>query len=42
MSVAKWAYSETCEGDYCPGDCDLCCRKIADEDNNAELEETEE
>lgn len=25
MSVSKWAYSpEVCDGDYCPGECDLC------------------
>lgn len=25
MSVSKWAYDpKYCDGDYCPGDCDLC------------------
>lgn len=24
MSVSKWRYTEECDGDYCPGDCDLC------------------
>ena len=24
MSVSRWAYTERCEGYYCPGDCDLC------------------
>lgn len=24
MSVSKWAWRESCDGDYCPGDCDYC------------------
>ena len=25
MSVSKWAYIKNrCDGDYCPGECDLC------------------
>jgi len=25
MSVSKWAYKpEKCDGDFCPGDCDIC------------------
>lgn len=26
MSVSKWAWTEECEGQPCPGDCDLCER----------------
>lgn len=38
MSVSKWAWTERCDGDYCPGDCDLC-RKA---DDIAEEEEEED
>lgn len=24
MSTSKWAWTEACDGDFCPGDCDLC------------------
>lgn len=24
MSVDLWSWTERCDGDYCPGDCDLC------------------
>lgn len=25
MSCSKWAYDpEKCDGDFCPGDCDIC------------------
>ena len=25
MSVSKWAYTpDKCDGDYCPGACDIC------------------
>ena len=38
MSCDKWAYSpEKCDGDYCPGDCDLCNK--ADEFDEDEEEE---
>ena len=37
MSVSKWAYSpEKCDGDFCPGDCDLCS-KAEEEEEDAEL-----
>lgn len=37
MSCSKWAYIPSkCDGDFCPGDCDLC-RKA--EENMAEMEE---
>lgn len=27
MSVSKWAYEPTkCDGQYCPGECDLCSK----------------
>ena len=26
MSVSKWAYTNACEGQSCPGDCDSCSR----------------
>lgn len=38
MSVSLWAYTESCDGKPCPGDCDLC-RKA---DENATEEEGEE
>lgn len=32
MSVSLWDYSpEKCDGDYCPGDCDLCGKETSDE-----------
>ena len=38
MSVSKWAYEpEKCDGDYCPGDCDLCSK--ADKDDDEEEQE---
>lgn len=37
MSVSKWAYSpELCDGERCPGDCDLCSKM---EGNNMTEEE---
>ena len=28
MSVSKWAYDPIkCDGDFCPGDCDICEKK---------------
>jgi hypothetical protein len=32
MSVSKWAWTEDCEGQPCPGDCDLCERRDCDDD----------
>ena len=29
MSVSKWAYTERCDGGYCPGDCDYCSKADA-------------
>lgn len=27
MSVSKWAYIPAkCDGDFCPGDCDVCSK----------------
>ena len=27
MSVSKWAYEpKKCDGEFCPGDCDLCSK----------------
>ena len=27
MSCSKWAYEpEKCDGEFCPGDCDLCVK----------------
>ena len=38
MSVSKWAYTpEVCDGEGCPGDCDLC-----DKPKNMEDEDDEE
>lgn len=40
MSVSRWAYiPECCDGDACPGDCDLCSKA---QDNIAEHEYTME
>ena len=40
MSVSKWAYKpEKCEGEFCPGDCDICYkakRNIEEEDEDDE------
>ena len=37
MSVSRWAYlPERCDGEACPGDCDLCSKAM---DNVAEMEE---
>lgn len=31
MSVSRWAYHpDKCDGEYCPGDCDIC-RKAEEE-----------
>lgn len=27
MSVSKWRYTSTCDGQPCPGDCDMCDRE---------------
>ena len=36
MSVSKWAYSpDKCDGDYCPGECDLCSKKDEGEEEDA-------
>lgn len=32
MSVSKWAWRESCDGDYCPGDCDYCRKAEEDEE----------
>lgn len=37
MSVSLWDYSpEKCDGDYCPGDCDMCskCGESEDEEQD--------
>ena len=32
MSVSRWAYHpDTCDGDYCPGDCDICDKSEGEE-----------
>lgn len=38
MSVEKWAWRESCDTDYCIGDCDHCPRADYDEecDNDCE------
>ena len=38
MSCSKWAYTpETCDGDFCVGDCDFCSK--ATEDEGEEVDE---
>lgn len=32
MSVSLWAYTESCEGRPCPGDCDNCGRAEDEEE----------
>ena len=40
MSVSKWRYTEACDGDYCPGDCDLCDKEPEEsEDLTGEINE---
>ena len=38
MSVSKWAYDpKYCDGEGCPGDCDLCYKpKIMDDDEGSD------
>ena len=32
MSVSKWAYDpDKCDGDLCPGDCDMCSKTESEE-----------
>ena len=31
MSVSLWAYTESCDGKPCPGDCDNCHLQIETE-----------
>ena len=39
MSVSLWRWTENCEGQPCPGDCDLCSyEEDEDEDDNAGIE----
>lgn len=48
MSISKWAYiPEMCDGDICPGECDICPKADAegfeiDEDDYINFEEEEE
>lgn len=35
MSCSLWRWTEDCEGQFCPGDCDLC-DKNNEEETNAE------
>jgi len=40
MSCSKWAYEpETCDGEPCPGDCDLCGKA---QENEARRQKSEE
>ena len=40
MSCSKWAYEpEYCDGEPCPGDCDLCGKAQENEDRRQEKEE---
>lgn len=40
MSVSKWAYEpKKCDGDYCPGDCDLCDKSEESEEEGEEASE---
>ena len=42
MSVSKWAYDpKYCDGEGCPGDCDLCDKPKTMEDEDELMEEEE-
>ena len=34
MSVSLWAYTESCDGKPCPGDCDNCGRAEDEEEED--------
>lgn len=34
MSVSLWAYTESCEGKPCPGDCDNCNKPEEEDDDD--------
>lgn len=43
MSVSKWGYTpEKCDGDLCPGDCDLCPKAYEEMPEEYDLEEVME
>lgn len=40
MSTSLYRWNESCDGDYCRGDCDLCEKEeVIDIDNEEELRE---
>lgn len=39
MSAEKWAWRESCDTDYCPGDCDYCPRAESDEEESEDEED---
>lgn len=36
MSCSLWRWTEACEGQPCPGDCDLCSFEAEEEETDAE------
>ena len=43
MSVSHWAYDpDKCDGDFCPGECDICPKREEDDDNETMAESGEE
>lgn len=37
-----WKYTEACDGDYCPQDCDHCNREDEDDDDMLSMPERRE
>ena len=38
MSVSLYRWTEACEGDYCPGDCDYCSKNTEDKEEQVMTE----
>ena len=36
MSCSLYRWTEACEGQECPGDCDMCERNMEEEDDTCE------
>jgi hypothetical protein len=36
MSVSLWRYTEDCNGNPCPGDCDLCEKNLEESEEDDE------
>ena len=42
MSVSLWRWSENCDNQYCPGDCDLCNKEETDEEKKERIKTVNE